>query len=448
MNQLLTLQQTLHLQQSGLECTVERFLGGGAQGEVYEVTLAGQALALKWYFPQYLLQDPGLRQRIEQIIRIGAPSDRFLWPQDLATRAGDPNGFGYLMPLREARFQGMADLVTRRVTPSFRALVTTAFELAYNYRELHAKGLCYRDIAFGNVFFDPTSGEVRICDNDNVDVNDAPGAISGTPRFMAPEIVRGESEPTVQSDLFSLAVLLFYLLCNHHPLEGKQELAIHCFDQPAMTRLYGHEACFIFDPNDESNRPVPGVHDNALAFWPLYPQFLRTAFTRAFTTGIHDPQHGRVRESEWCRALLRLRDAILYCPQCAAENFYDVAALRAGQQPGCWSCQALIPLPPRLRIRYRAERATEDAIVLLNHDTQLYAHHLDDARPFDFGEPWAAVTKHPSDPTRWGLQNLSAHKWVATVANGAVRDVLPGRTVALAAGTRILFGPSEAELRV
>ena len=224
MNQLLSLQQTVSLQHAGLECNIETFLGGGAQGEVYQGTLAGQAVAIKWYFPQYLQQDPGLRRRIEQIIALGAPSDRFLWPQDIATAATDPTSFGYLMPLREARFQGMADLVTRRVTPSFRSLITTAFELAYNFRALHAKGLCYRDIAFGNVFFDPDTGEVRICDNDNVDVNDSPGAINGTPRFMAPEIVRGESEPTVQSDLFSLTVLLFYLLCNHHPLEGKREI--------------------------------------------------------------------------------------------------------------------------------------------------------------------------------------------------------------------------------
>ena len=436
MNQLLSLQQTVQLQQAGLECTIDAFLGGGAQGEVYQATLAGQAVAIKWYFPQYLQQDPGLRRRIEQVIAFGAPSDRFLWPQDIATSRLIQPALATSWRLREPRFQGMADLVTRRVTPSFRALITTAFELAYNYRALHAKGLCYRDIAFGNVFFDPDTGDVRICDNDNVDVNDSPGAINGTPRFMAPEIVRGESEPTVQSDLFSLSVLLFYLLCNHHPLEGKRELAIHCFDQAAMTRLYGHEACFIFDPHDESNRPVAGAHDNALAFWPLYPQFLRAAFTQAFTAGIHDPQHGRVRESEWCSALLRLRDAILYCAHCAAENFYDVDALRAGQQPHCWACQEPIPLPPRLRIHHGAEAQ----IVLLNHDTQLYRHHLDSAHPFDLNEPLAAVTQHPNDPTRWGLQNLSADKWVATTANGAVRDVSPGRSVALAASTRIHFG--------
>ena len=171
-----------------------------------------------------------------------------------------------------------------------------------------------------------------------------------------------------------------------------------------------------------------------------------------FSRGVHAGLHGGYsrsatwprRASEWCSALLRFRDAILYCPQSAAENFYDVDALRAGQRPRCWACQEPIPLPPRLRVHHGAEAQ----IVLLNHDTQLYRHHLDSAHPFDLNEPLAAVTQHPNDPARWGLQNLSADKWVATTATGAVRDVSPGRTVALAAGTRIHFGPSEAEIRV
>ena len=64
MNQLLTLGQSVHTQISAVECTVEKYLGGGAQGEVYQAMLAGQPVALKWYFPHYLKQDPTLRQRI------------------------------------------------------------------------------------------------------------------------------------------------------------------------------------------------------------------------------------------------------------------------------------------------------------------------------------------------------------------------------------------------
>jgi serine/threonine protein kinase len=201
--------------------------------------------------------------------------------------------FGYIMPLREPRYKGVVDLMKARMDPSFRALATAGFELANNFLQLHSKGLCYRDISFGNVFLDPNADEILICDNDNVAVDGAfRGGILGTPRFMAPEIVRGESLPNIQSDLFSLAVLLFYMFMVHHPLEGRRELAIHSFDLPAMTKLYGKEPLFIFDPDDRSNEPVRGYHDNALDSWPIYPQFIRDLFIKAFKRGVQDPNHG------------------------------------------------------------------------------------------------------------------------------------------------------------
>ena len=158
---------------------------------------------------------------------------------------------------------------------------------------------------------------------------------------MAPEIVRNESEPNARTDLFSLAVLLFHMFMMHHPLEGKKEAEIHALDHAAMCKLYGTEAIFIFDQNDTSNRPVPGIQDNALVFWPIYPQFLLNLFMRAFTDGIRDSNHGRVREGEWREAMIRLRDSIVYCGHCGAESFYDLDALKQSSGPAltCWACK-------------------------------------------------------------------------------------------------------------
>src|SRR5436190_19053107 len=260
---------------------VEEFVGGGGQGEVYRATLAGKPVALKWYYAPSATAEQ--RKALETLIKRGAPSDRFLWPIELAD-APTTRGFGYIMPLRELRFKGIVDMMKRRIEPSFRALVTAGLELSHSFLQLHAKGLCYRDISFGNAFFDPFTGEILICDNDNVAVdNQSPSGIYGTPRFMAPEIVRGEAVPGTQTDLFSLAVLLFYMFMMHHPLEGKRELAIRCLDLVAMKKLYGTEALFIFDPRDTSNAPDPQHHRNAVIFWNLYPQSLRDLFTKAFT---------------------------------------------------------------------------------------------------------------------------------------------------------------------
>ena len=80
-------------------------------------------------------------------------------------------------------------------------------------------------------------------------------------------------------------------------LRGIRPVEIKCFDLPAMNKLYGTDPLFIFDPANDANHPVPGLHDNLLAYWPIYPQFLHDRFTRAFTAGLHAP-HERIRESE------------------------------------------------------------------------------------------------------------------------------------------------------
>jgi serine/threonine protein kinase len=341
------------------------------------------------------------------------------------------------MPLRDPRFRGIVDMMKRRIEPSFRALATAGLELSHSYLQLHSKGFCYRDISFGNAFFDPASGEILICDNDNVAVdNQSRSGVYGTPRFMAPEIVRGDAVPSTQTDLFSLAVLLFYMFMMHHPLEGKKELAIKCLDLPAMKKLYGTEPVFIFDPADDSNAPDPNHQRNPLVFWAIYPKFLRELFTRGFTEGISDPQHGRVRESNWRGAMVRLRDAIIYCAHCNAENFHD-----AGESDGesrCWSCRRQLHLPPRVRLGRN--------FVMLNHDTQLFVHHVDEEKKYDFSQAVAAVTRHPSDPSVWGLKNLSDGTWSTTNRNGEIKDVSPGRSVTLAVGTRINFGHIEGEI--
>jgi hypothetical protein len=85
---------------------------------------------------------------------------------------------------------------------------------------------------------------------------------------------------------------------------------------------------------------------------------------------------------------------------------------------------------------------------MLNHDTQLFAHHVDDQRLYDFSQPVAAVTQHPQDPSIWGLKNLSGEKWVTTTADGAIQDVGPGRSVRLAVGVKVNFGKTEGEIRL
>jgi DNA-binding helix-hairpin-helix protein with protein kinase domain len=444
MLQLLQKGESVTLSRSGRSCVVDELLGGGGQGEVYRVTLDGQPKALKWYFDWQATARHELS--LSRLIDQGAPTGRFLWPEDLAHSKRAP-GFGYLMPLRPPEYRDLNDLMIRRVSPSFRALITAGIYLTESFLKLHARGYSYADISTANLFFNPENGEVLICDNDNVciDEQEVP-TIDGTPGFTAPEVVRRESSPNSRTDLFSLAVLLFHMLHIHHPFEGKKMLKIHALDLAAKTHLYVNNPVFIFHPTNKENEALPSSQDrsgeagaNALLFWHIYPQFLKDLFVEALTHGL--VPNARVRTSTWRNTLSRVHDSIFYCSSCRCENFYGRESLDAFGRftKKCWKCNHDLVLPMRIKVG--------DRVCMLNQDTKLYSHHLLGESDHDFRNPVAEVTQHPSDSNIRGLRNLDNDKWSAIGSDGTVHEVLPGQAIRIEGGLKINFGRCDGFIR-
>jgi eukaryotic-like serine/threonine-protein kinase len=413
--------------QWGDRATVTAELGSGTQGTVFKArySAGSKDVAVKWYFPP---QSPasrqtyeGLRAGISELVPRQAPSRHFLWPIDLVSR---DNEFGYVMDLRPAAFTGIPALLKRRVRPGFRVLIEAARQTVDAFKALQSEGLFYCDISDKNLFFDPSNGDILICDNDNVGSATRIAAVLGTQRFMAPEIVRGEQRPSATTDAFSMAVLLFLLLFNDHPLDGIAETKIHSFDPVAMKHLYGTNPVFIYDPNDESNRPDPAFHQNALIFWSIYPQSLRDIFIKAFTIGIHHPDK-RPAFYEWERALNQLRDSVFRCPKCLKDNFWDPTA----HGRTCWKCKRVLSPPLRLLI-------DDKRILVLEHDTTLSAERLASGAG---SAMVCAVNKHPEQELL-GLKNLSTEPWYMRTGAGATLSVPPGKTVPLVSHTSIRIG--------
>lgn len=436
MLQMLKTNEVLELAKGG-RCTVRRLLGSGGQGEVYEVETDFVLYALKWYYPHCATREQ--LTALNHLVNRGAPSEQFLWPLSIV-RAKNGRTFGYLMKLRTMEYKTINDLMTRKAEPSCRALCSAGAQLADSFHRLHLQGLCYRDISFGNIFFHPQTGEVLIGDNDNVCVNgNGKAAILGTPRFMAPEIVRLEAKPSIDTDLFSLSVLLFYMFMLHHPLEGKKEQQICCMDLPAMRRLYGEQPLFIFDPIDKSNEPVPGQQDNALIFWKIYPESIKQLFVQAFTLGIKDAKNGRVRESQWRKAFRQLRDGIMHCPSCSSENFYDKDKVRANIPMFCWQCQKPLSVPPLMQLG--------DNVILLNKGCKIYQYHFDSTQGDGVGDVVAEMVQHPQNPNVWGLRNNGKEKWSVARPDGTMLEIPPEKSFQPVDGTKIYFGRGEGLIR-
>lgn len=417
--------------ESGNSYTIKQLLGAGGQGEVYSVESGHKAYALKWYYKNTATRNQ--KEILDNLIQSGPPDASFLWPQDMIFRDYGES-FGYIMPLRSQNYRSIVDMMKRKAEPSFYCLCKAAYHLTKGYHALHGKGYSYRDISFGNVFFDPDTGDVLICDNDNVSYNGAKTSIYGTPRFMAPEIVTGKAKPSRNTDLFSLAVLLFYMFMLNHPLEGRREAQIKCMDIHAMNKLYGTDPLFIFDPDNKENRPLAGYQDNALIFWDLYPQQVRDLFTTAFTLGLSQPNR-RITEAKWLETFANLMSGIMICPHCGAEVFYDASKEAAGAAHICWGCQQAVDVPPKMVIG--------KSTVLLMSNTKLYQHHIDGK--YDMETVVGEVVQNPNNPRLWGIKNLSDDNWTYSKADGTQIPVAKGRSAAIAKDSRVDFGQLTGE---
>ncbi len=422
--------------EKGVQYTVREMLGAGGQGEVYRIDSPNGPMALKWYYKQTSTEDQ--KKIIMDLVEDGSPSPQFLWPEDFI-RSNSNNTFGYVMELRPQEYRNIPDLLNRRVQLTFGIVIKAVYNMVEQFEILHREGYSYKDISDQNVFFNPRTGDVLICDNDNVSKNNQDDSgVYGTMRYMAPEIVRGDKgvHPSTKTDLYSMAVLMFCMLFISHPLDGANEARIHALDDAANLALYGTHPIFIFDPVNTENRPVAGIHDNALLFWEIYPSFLKEKFIKAFTKGMNSPTD-RIVEREWKDTLIKLMNSTIICPYCNAEVFYDETNEENGTRNYCWNCRSLINKPPILRIGKH--------MLPISSSLKIKAHHLNNN--YDLTKVEASITRNPKNPSQMGLKNEGSSNWTYIRTDGTQGVVPPGKSAALIQGIKIVFGNETGEYK-
>ena len=86
---------------------------------------------------------------------------------------------------------------------------------------VHSAGLLHRDVKAQNVMRDRTGRLVLMDFGSGHDAQRfATSTLEGTPLYSAPEVLNG-SAASVQSDIYSLGVLLWYLLTGSYPVNGR-----------------------------------------------------------------------------------------------------------------------------------------------------------------------------------------------------------------------------------
>ncbi len=428
---------------NGSEATIvsDEPLGSGGQGEVYLVEYRGEKYALKWYTSDRIVDNKTqFRANLQNNIRRDAPSDEFLWPIRLTEPFdGDGGKFGYMMKLIPPNYTSLSDILrTYKIKidgngkairlpvgfSSLDAITIAALHMVKAFRDLQRSGFSYQDMNDGGFYIDTSTGDVLICDCDNVSPQGSNSGIKGKPGYMAPEVVTGASKPGLDTDKFSLAMVLFKFLMRGDPLEGKKVSGRVVLTGSAELEAYGTNPIFIFDPNDESNRPVYGVHSNVIKNWPLYPEYIRDAFTRSFTDGLKKPSM-RLTPNDWYKLISKLRDNAVTC-ECGRNSFMDVKDAKMHRCSKCGRTHEIL--------------AVGDRRMVLCKDKKLYSDQIIDADKEAFSIVSGEVVENKNRPGVMGLKNHSDKVWVVTYKGKDPKEIPPEGGCAIFQGMKVDFG--------
>ena len=130
---------------------------------------------------------------------------------------------------------------------------------------IHHVGLLHQDIKADNVMRE-RGGRIVLMDFGAAAVAAAPpGALArgvfGSPHYLAPELLAGTAAPSKQSEIYSLGVLLFFLLAGSFPVDGRDLDALRDVHRRGERRL-------LRDVRPDVPQPLAAVIERCLAADP------------------------------------------------------------------------------------------------------------------------------------------------------------------------------------
>ena len=149
-------------------------------------------------------------------------------------------------------------------------IVSIALDVARALAAAHAQGVLHRDLKPENVLHTP-DGAIKVVDFGLArfepgaglagdETLTRPGALPGTPGYMAPEVLRGDPVDA-RADQFSFGVLLYELVAGEHPFEGTDDVT-------TVARILETEPSGLGPARRECPEPLARVVTTCLAKAP------------------------------------------------------------------------------------------------------------------------------------------------------------------------------------
>ncbi|MGN8633070.1 hypothetical protein ACTNEW_16190 [Blautia sp. HCP3S3_G3] len=179
--------------------------------------------------------------------------------------------------------------------PDDYSLCKIAFCLARKCHELHLKGLMIaNEWNEGNILISTTDCSVSITDVYAMNLSGI--SLRGTDGYLAPECYINHKYD-LYSDYYGLAVFFYRMFIGGFPLDGKaseeyctkNDLSVSL----AAPDIYGSNALFSFDPNNQSNsirnhvnELMPRLYEIQTQRWDATDERIKKCFIQTFSNGL------------------------------------------------------------------------------------------------------------------------------------------------------------------
>ncbi len=232
-------------------------------------------------------------------------------------------------------------------------------KLAEALSAVHRAGVVHKDIKAHNVMREQ-GGRIVLMDfgaGSRLDEADGEGSLRGTPYYLAPEVLEGQP-PSARSDIYSLGVLLFYLVTGRYPVGGKSLAEIEAKHRQGRVT-------WLVDVRPELGRNYCGVVQKALNPDP------QGRFVSAGRLA-HVLQGREQRFPAWAKLAVAAAPpalaAIWYLAIGASSYSIETSFYRVGRTDQQLLSGATVAPSDKLYLRLRADKPLH--FYVINQDTQ------------------------------------------------------------------------------
>jgi serine/threonine-protein kinase len=205
---------------------VEKELGKGAMGVVYggKDPKIGRVVAIKTMALSEEFEADELKEAKERFFREAETAGRLNHPNIVTIfDAGEEHDLCYIaMEFLKGKDLVQFTKMPNLLPPDKVLYIVERVADALGYA--HTMGVVHRDIKPANIMYETESDTVKVTDFGIARITDSSrtktGMVLGTPSYMSPEQLSGKRIDG-RSDLFSLGVTLYQMLCGQLPFTGE-----------------------------------------------------------------------------------------------------------------------------------------------------------------------------------------------------------------------------------